>query len=142
MDVAFLRLVFWELDRINRVHYLTTERLVLRGGVGNRRERTVQLRRIQEVRSEYGFLGQGLDYGTLTLVMNRIVRGKEAQVFEEREVLPGIGRLTEVKHHVEQLVEETKMPQKDRRRRVDERRVKESMRVLARWMRRGQRGRP
>ncbi|HLE48108.1 MAG TPA: PH domain-containing protein [Candidatus Thermoplasmatota archaeon] len=140
--LGILRLMFWELERLSRVHYLTTERLVLQGGVGSRRERTVQLKRVQEVRSHYGFLGQALDYGNLTLVLNRVVRGKEAQVFEEQEVLAGIGRVTEIKHHLEQLVEETKMPQKDRRRRVEERRVKESMRVLARWMRRDQRSRP
>lgn len=139
---TFLRLVGWEAERLNRLHFLTTDRLVIRGGVGSRRERTVAVKRIQEVRSEHGFLGQALDYGNLILVLGRQVRGKEAQVFEEREELRGIGRLGEIKHHVEQLAEETRMPPKDRRRRMDERRVKESMRVLARWMRREARRHP
>jgi len=142
MGLALVRLVGWELERMSRLQFLTTERLVLRTGVGSRHERTVQLKRVQEIRSEHGYLGQAFDYGNLILVMGRHVRGTEAKVFEEHEALRGIGRLGEIKHQVEQLVEETKLPQKDRRRRVDERRVKESMRVLARWMRRGQRSRP
>jgi hypothetical protein len=141
--LALLRIGLHEYDRVSRAHFLTTERLVIRGGVRAREDRTISLRKIQEVRTERPMMTRPFDVGHAILVLSRSVRGgKEPVVHEDKEVLRGIGHLTEIQHHLAQLSEESRMPQKDRRRRLEERRVKDSMRRLAGWMRsgRGERG--
>lgn len=136
-----LRLIWWELERLARLHFLTTERLVVRAGVGSRKERALPLRQIQEVRGEHGLFGQAFDYGDIILVLSKH-RGAEAKLVEDKEHLRGVGRWTESKHQITQLVEEARLSPKDRHRRMDERRVRESMRLLSKWSRRESRGRP
>lgn len=131
--LTLVRLVGWELMRMQRVHFLTSQRLVVRAGLGHRREESVPLSKVQEVRSQLGPLGQLFDYGDLILGLGSVGRGKGAR--EDAWVLAGIGRLAEVKHQLEELMAELRMPLKERRRRVEERRLRESMRKLASWMR-------
>lgn len=128
-----VRLFGWELMRVQRVHFLTSQRLVVRAGLGHRKEESVPLTKVQEVRSQLGPMGQLFDYGDLILGLGTVGRGKGAH--EDTWVLAGIGRLAEVKHQLEELMAELRMPIKERRRRVEERRLRESMRKLASWMR-------
>ncbi len=131
--LSLLRLVGWELMRIQRVHFLTSQRLVVRAGLGHRKEESVPLTKVQEVRSQLGPMGQLFDYGDLILGLGTVGRGKGTR--EDTWPLAGIGRLAEVKHQLEELMAELRMPIKERRRRVEERRLRESMRKLASWMR-------
>ena len=131
--ITLIRLIGWELMRMQRVHFLTSQRLVVRAGLGHRLEESVPLTKIQDVRSQLGPMGQLFDYGDLILGLGMIGRGKGAR--EDAWVLAGIGRLAEVKHQLEELMAELRMPLKERRKRVEERRLRESMRKLASWMR-------
>lgn len=131
--LAFIRLIGWELMRMQRVHFLTSQRLVVRAGLGHRQEEGLPLQKIQEVRSQLGPMGQMFDYGDLILSLGFVGRGKAAK--EDTWILAGIGRLAEVKHQLEELLAEQRLPTKERRRRVEERRLRESMRRLASWMR-------
>ena len=131
--LTLLRLIGWELTRLQRVHYLTSQRLVLRGGLGHRQEETLSLAHIRDLRSQVGPLGQLLGYGDIVLGLGTTGRVKAAR--EEVWILAGIGRHSEVKHQLQQLLEEQRLPTKERQKRVQERRVRESMRRLASWMR-------
>lgn len=132
--LSLIRLVGWELMRVQRLHFLTSQRLVLRAGLGQRQEDSLPLSRIQEVRSQLGVMGQLFDYGDLILGLGMVGRGKAAR--EDTWILAGVGRLSEVKHQLEELLEELRLPLKERRKRVEERRLRDSMRKLAAWMRR------
>jgi membrane protein YdbS with pleckstrin-like domain len=132
--LSAIRLVGWELMRIQRVHFLTSQRLVLRAGLGHRQEETLPLAKIQEVRSQVGPLGQVFNFGDLILGLGHSGRGKNAK--EDTWVLAGVARMSDVKHQLDELLEEMRLPIKERRRRVEERRLRESMRRLAGWMRR------
>jgi hypothetical protein len=132
--VSLVRLVGWELVRMQRLHFLTSQRLVVRAGLGHRQEESLPLSKIQDVRSQLGLMGQLFDYGDLILGLGFVGRGKGAK--EDTWVLAGIGRLRDVKHQLEQLLEEQRLPTRERRKRVEERRLRESMRRLASWMRR------
>lgn len=131
--LAIIRIVGWEIHRMRRVGYLTSTRIVARTGIGNQREESLPLDRIHEVRSDVGPLGQMFNYGTLSLVTSKPSRAKNA--VEESWVLAGIAPLSNVKHQVEQLLAESRLPTRDRKRQVEERRLRESMRALAAWMR-------
>lgn len=132
--VAAIRLLIWEWDRLARLHHLTTQRLLINGGLRSRTERTIHVEKIQESRAARGIFGRLFDYGDLTLVFSKRLREKGGHL-EDAEILRGIAALSSVKHEIDQLLAEAKLPAKDRRRRLEERRVKDSMRLLASWMR-------
>lgn len=132
--LATLRILLWEWDRMSRVHHLTTQRLIVNGGLRSRTERTVHVERIQECRAMRSLFGRVFDYGDLTLVFAKRLREKGGTL-EDAEVLVGISGLSRVKHEIDQLLVEARLPAKDRRRRLEERRVKASMRIVAGWMR-------
>lgn len=134
---TFIRLLIWELDRLGHTRFLTTERLVLRGGLAARRERSISLSDIQEVRSERGVFGQVFEIGSLILVTGKPPRQTKKGTMEPPiEVLEGVPRLEEIKHHFEQAINELRLPLTERRKRREERRVKDAMRALAHWLRR------
>lgn len=134
LAVTLMRLLLWDWDRRARIHHLTSQRLIVHGGLRSRSERTVQLGGIHETRASRAVLGRVFDYGDLTLVYGRHMR--KGVPVEDVEVLSGVAPLATIKHEVDQLLLEQKLPAKERRRRLDERRVKQSMRLLATWMRR------
>lgn len=134
--LVLIRLAIWELDRLGHARFLTTERLVTRGGLRARRERSLPLRDIQEVRSERGVFGQLFEVGNLLLVTSRPPRpSKKGSLEPPVEVLEGVPRLEEIKHHLEQAVNEIRLAPTERRKRREERRVKDAMRALAHWLR-------
>jgi hypothetical protein len=102
----------------------------------------LSLKKIQDVRSDQPLFGRFFDFGNLSLVQSRTVRGKDAKLYEDIELLQGVAPLTEIQFNIQQLVEESRMPPKDRRRRLEERRVRDSMRRLAAWTRRESRPPP
>lgn len=132
--VTLIRLALHEADRLSRVHYLTTQRLVIQGGLRGRSERTMLVEKVIESRTTRGVLGQLFDYGDITLVLAKRMK-REGGSVEDVETLRGVGALSDLKHNVDQLLAESKLPPRDRRKRLEERRVKESMRLLANWMR-------
>lgn len=131
--LSLLRLGGWELHRLRRVHFLTSNRLVARTGLGHRREESLPLERVREVRGHRGPIGQLFGYGDLVLVLGTAGRGKNNA--EDTWVLAGIARMWAVKYDLEELLQESRLPARERRRRGDDRRLRESMRRLASWMR-------
>lgn len=121
-----------ESERGRRVHHLTNRRLVMRGGVGRVSERTLNLERVETVHGSQGALGQMFGFGTVTLTLESRGRRKEG-VPAPTEDLHGVPHWEVVKHSIELALDEQDLSSKERQKRSEERRLKESMRALARW---------
>lgn len=121
-----------ELSRLRRHHFLTNRRLIVRHGIASLTERTLEIDRVQSVRGVQGPLGQVANYGTLHLSLVVPARRKPGDP-QPSETLDGVPRWDEVKHRIELLLEERRLPPKERQKRIEERRLRDSMRALADW---------
>lgn len=128
--------VLWaaEWDRRSRRHILTSRRLLLRRGVRQRQETALDLERVQAVRGVQDLPGQFFRYGQLILVTSARLKPKSGDVAEKAEVLRGVPRFEETKHLMETIVDELHLPDRDRKRHAEERRLKGSMRALSSWV--------
>ncbi len=123
-----------EFDRLRRIHHLTSRRILLRTGIGRLTERSVDFDRIETVQSSQGALGQMFGYAHLGLVYHARGKKREGKSMTTEELV-GVPNWQVVKHQIETALAEQQLPAKERQKRVEERRLRESMRVLAQWTR-------
>lgn len=139
VGATLLSVVATEFDRVRRVHDLTSNRLVVRTGVGRLFEESIPLDHVQAVQASQGTLGQLFRFAQLhlTLTERRQVRKKKGEPHEAPKViLKGVPRWEEVKHHIDVALQEQRFPAKQREKRIEERRLRETMGALATWVRR------
>lgn len=125
-----------EFDRRMRRHVLTTRRLQVAGGLSTHHQHTIDLSKVETLRAAQSLLGQLLGYGRITFVFSTKIKGKKGELLEHNETLSGIPRFETSLHQVETVVAELRLPERERKKRVEERRLKESMKHLAGWVRR------
>lgn len=129
---AFIAFARTEFDRARRTLYVTSRRVVLRKGLGRVHERAIDLERVESVRVTQGPWAQLCRYGTLVLTLEAKGRQKPGAL-APAETLHGIPRWQEIKHRIEAALEEISLPPRDRARRAEERRLRDSMRALSGW---------
>jgi membrane protein YdbS with pleckstrin-like domain len=129
--LAVLALGSVEFRRRRRVTYVTSRRIVLRGGVGRLTEVAHPLDRVVGVRAAQPPLGQVFGFATLVVGLEAKGRSKGAPSPAER--LEGVPDWEVVKHRLEAALEERRLSPKERARRAEERRLRESMKALAGW---------
>jgi len=129
---AFLSFARTEFARTRRTVYVTNRRVVVRKGLAHIQERSIELERVESVRATQGPWAQLFKYGTIVLTLESKGRQK-AGALAPYESLSGIPKWEEVKHRIEAALEERNLSPKERSRRAEERRVKDSMRALSGW---------
>lgn len=123
-----------ELDRRLRRMILTTRRIRVRGGIARRHEHAIDLERVQSVRGVQGALAQLFGYGDLVFVYSSRAQPKTGQVLEDTEVLSGVPRFQHHQRALDTVLSDLRLPDRERRKRQDERRLRDSMRTVAAWV--------
>jgi hypothetical protein len=128
-------LVVREATRWASMTYLTSQRVVIRRGLAPRTETVVAIRDIKETPSIQHLLGGIFGFGRIRLVRGtkRVKNAEKDEIVEDSEELRGVPRFEETRRDLNALIEEARMPVKDRRKRLEERRLKDSMIRLTQW---------
>lgn len=122
-----------EVIRRRQLHYVTDRRLILQEGVRRRHEETLEWERVDQVRGHQNVLGQLFRFGTVELVLHKSGRQK-TDAPAATMALAGVPAYTRTKHVIEGFVADARGHTRDRTKRVEERRMKDSMQALAQWV--------
>lgn len=134
-----LSLVAREMKRHANVSFLTTQRVVARHGLAPRTETVLFLKDIAGMETRQGLLGSLFGFGRIRLVKGKRRRSrttkKGTEEVEEDDVieLVGVPHFEVARRDLNSLLQETRLSDKERRKRHEERRLKESMDRVARW---------
>lgn len=137
--VAAASLVTREAKRHATRTYLTTQRIVTRQGLAPRTESVLLLSDVGGMETRQGMLGSLFGFGRIRLVKGKRRRSrttkKGTEEVEEDDILEvrGVPGFERVRRDLGSLVQETRLSDKERRRRIEERRLKDSMARVARW---------
>lgn len=137
--LTILSLFAREMKRHSSVSFLTTQRLIARQGLAPRTETILLLKDIAGMETRQGLLGSLFGFGRIRLAKGKRRRSrttkKGTEEFEEDDVveLVGVPRFEVARRDLNSLLQETRLSEKERRKRHEERRLKESMDRLARW---------
>lgn len=136
---AVLSLLTREAKRQATVAYLTTQRVVARHGLAPRTETILLLKDIAGMETRQGLLGGLFGFGRIRLIKGKRRRSrttkKGTEEVDEDDVfeLVGVPHFEVARRDFNSLLQETRLSDKERRKRHEERRLKESMDQLAHW---------
>ena len=137
--LTLVSLVVREIKRTRTTTYITTQRTVTHRGLAPRREIVVLHSSVQQVESLEGVLGALLGFGRLRLAHGKRrvkTKTKRREVeHEEDDVLEirGVPHFDEARRDVNSLIHEVRLGERERQKRLDERRLKDAMVTLSRW---------
>lgn len=134
-----LSLVVREAKRQATQTYVTTQRVVLRHGLAPRTETILLLKDAAGMTTRQGLLGGLFGFGRIELIKGKRRRSrttkKGTEELEEDDTLTltGVPHFEVVRRDLSSMIQETRLSDKERRKRHEERRLKDSMDRLAQW---------
>jgi hypothetical protein len=142
--LSLVSLVARETVRLTSVTYVTSTRVVARRGLAPRRELVFLYKDLDGAESVQGVLGSIFGFGRIFLIKKARRRRRtttkraetetdEAETFE----IGGVPDFEAARHDVNTLIEEARLSIKERQRRSEERRLRQTMSRLSRWHPRG-----
>ena len=133
--VSLVGLIVRQMGRHAERTYITNQRVVMRRGLAPRTENVVAWKDVRELRGVQGLLGGVFGFGMIRLVVGtkKVKEGETERTVEDVREVRGVSRFEEARRDVHALLEEVRMPLKDRQKRLEERRLRESMERLATW---------
>lgn len=138
--ITLAALVAREILRMATVTYVTSARVIARRGLAPRRELVFLYKDLAGVESAQGVMGSVFGFGRIHLIKKtrrqRRTKTKrketetdEAEGFEIR----GVPDFEAARRDVSTLIEEARLSAKERQRRSEERRLRQTMTKLSRW---------